>query len=271
MQEVKSPKKPLLYYYLVVLGMILLFNMIITPLLVQSQVVKVDYGTFVQMAEDKELGEVEINEAENQILFTDKDKTVVYEAGMIPDQALAQLLKDSGAKYGGQIMKQANPIISFLLSWVLPIAIFVLLGQYMSRRLMSQVGGKNAMRFGNSSAKVYVPSTQGIRFADVAGEDEAKENLQEIVDYLHNPQKYTEVGASMPKGILLVGPPGTGKTMLAKAVAGEANVPFFSISGSDFVEMFVGVGASRVRDLFAEDRTNVDSGKQNDNTHMEHT
>ena len=252
MQEVKSPKKPLLYYYLVVLGMILLFNMIITPLLVQSQVVKVDYGTFVQMAEDKELGEVEINEAENQILFTDKDKTVVYEAGMIPDQALAQLLKDSGAKYGGQIMKQANPIISFLLSWVLPIAIFVLLGQYMSRRLMSQVGGKNAMRFGNSSAKVYVPSTQGIRFADVAGEDEAKENLQEIVDYLHNPQKYTEVGASMPKGILLVGPPGTGKTMLAKAVAGEANVPFFSISGSEFVEMFVGMGASKVRDLFKQ-------------------
>ena len=252
MQEVKSPKKPLLYYYLVVLGMILLFNMIITPLLVQSQVVKVDYGTFVQMAEDKELDEVEINEAENQILFTDKDKTVVYEAGMIPDQALAQLLKDSGAKYGGQIMKQANPIISFLLSWVLPIAIFVLLGQYMSRRLMSQVGGKNAMRFGNSSAKVYVPSTQGIRFADVAGEDEAKENLQEIVDYLHNPQKYTEVGASMPKGILLVGPPGTGKTMLAKAVAGEANVPFFSISGSEFVEMFVGMGASKVRDLFKQ-------------------
>lgn len=204
------------------------------------------------MAENQELGEVEINETENQIIFTDKDQTAVYEAGMIPDQDLAQLLKDSGADYGGQIVKQANPIISFLLSWVLPIAIFILLGQYMNKKLMNQMGGKNAMSFGKSNAKVYVPSTQGIRFSNVAGEDEAKENLQEIVDYLHNPQKYTEAGASMPKGILLVGPPGTGKTMLAKAVAGEANVPFFSISGSEFVEMFVGMGASKVRDLFRQ-------------------
>lgn len=220
--------------------------------MLQSQIVETDYSTFVQMAEDKELGQVEINETENQILFTDKDNTVVYEAGMIPDQNLAQLLKDSGAQYGGQIIKQSNPIISFLLSWVLPIAIFILLGQYMNKRLMNQMGGKNAMSFGKSNAKVYVPSTQGIRFSDVAGEDEAKENLQEIVDYLHNPQKYTDVGASMPKGILLVGPPGTGKTMLAKAVAGEAGVPFFSISGSEFVEMFVGMGASKVRDLFQQ-------------------
>ena len=252
MKEVKSPKRPLIYYYLIVMGMILLFNMIITPLVVQSQIVETDYSTFVKMAENKELGEVEINETENQIIFTDKDKTVVYEAGMIPDQNLAQLLKNSGAQYGGQIIKQANPIITFLLSWVLPIVIFILLGQYMNKKLMNQMGGKNAMSFGKSNAKVYVPSTQGIRFSDVAGEDEAKENLQEIVDYLHNPQKYTEVGASMPKGILLVGPPGTGKTMLAKAVAGEANVPFFSISGSEFVEMFVGMGASKVRDLFQQ-------------------
>ena len=252
MKEVKSPKRPLIYYYLIVLGAILLFNMIVTPLLAQSQIVEVDYGTFVQMAEDGELDAVEINEAENQILFTDKDKTVVYETGMIPDPDLAQMLKESGAQYGGQIVKQTNPIISFLLSWVLPIAIFALLGQYMSRRMMSQMGGKNAMSFGKSGAKVYVPSTAGIRFADVAGEDEAKESLQEIVDYLHDPKKYTEAGAAMPKGILLVGPPGTGKTMLAKAVAGESGVPFFSMSGSEFVEMFVGMGASKVRDLFSQ-------------------
>ncbi len=249
MKEVRSPKKPLIYYYAIVLGAMLLFNMIVTPLLAQSQIVEVDYGTFVEMAEAGQLGVVEVNEAENQILFTDKDETVVYEAGMIPDQDLAQLLKNSGAKYGGQIVKQTNPLISFLLSWVLPIAIFALLGQYMSRRMMSQMGGKNAMSFGKSGAKVYVPSTQGIRFSDVAGEDEAKDNLAEVVDYLHDPKKYTDVGACMPKGILLVGPPGTGKTMLAKAVAGEAGVPFFSISGSEFVEMFVGMGASTVRAL----------------------
>ena len=254
MKEVKSPKKPLIYYYLIVLAAILLFNMIVTPLISQSQVVEVDYGTFVQMAEDQELGQVEVDESQNQILFTDKDETVLYKAGMIPDPDLAQLLKTSGAKYGGEILKQANPIVSFLLSWVLPIVIFVLVGQYMSRRLMNQAGGKDAMTFGlgKSNAKIYVQSTKGIRFSDVAGEDEAKESLAEIVDYLHSPKKYTEAGASMPKGILLVGPPGTGKTMLAKAVAGEANVPFFSISGSEFVEMFVGMGASKVRDLFKQ-------------------
>ncbi len=254
MKEVKSPKKPLIYYYLIVLAAILLFNMIVTPLISQSQVVEVDYGTFVQMAEDQELGQVEVDESQNQILFTDKDETVLYKAGMIPDPDLAQLLKTSGAKYGGEILKQANPIVSFLLSWVLPIVIFALVGQYMSRKLMNQAGGKDAMTFGlgKSNAKIYVQSTKGIRFSDVAGEDEAKESLAEIVDYLHSPKKYTEAGASMPKGILLVGPPGTGKTMLAKAVAGEANVPFFSISGSEFVEMFVGMGASKVRDLFKQ-------------------
>ncbi len=204
------------------------------------------------MAEDKDLGQVEVDETENQIIFTNKDETAIYKAGMIPDPDLAQLLKDSGAQYSGQIVEQANPIISFLISWVLPIVIFIALGQYMSKKLMQRAGGPNAMSFGKSNAKVYVQSTKGIRFSDVAGEEEAKESLAEIVDYLHNPKKYTEVGASMPKGILLVGPPGTGKTMLAKAVAGEANVPFFSISGSEFVEMFVGMGASKVRDLFKQ-------------------
>ena len=252
MKEATSPKKPLIYYYLIALGVILLFNMLITPTLMQAQVVQVDYGTFVQMAEDKQLSQVEVDETQNQIIFTAKDQAVLYKAGMIPDPDLAALLKDSGAQYGGQIIEQASPIISFLLSWVLPIAIFVFLGQYMNKKLMNQMGGKNALSFGKSNAKVYVPSTQGIHFSDVAGEDEAKESLQEIVDYLHNPKKYTEAGASMPKGILLVGPPGTGKTMLAKAVAGEANVPFFSISGSEFVEMFVGMGASKVRDLFKQ-------------------
>ena len=254
MKEVKSPKRPLLYYYLIALGVILLFNMLVMPVMSMNQVLEVDYGTFVQMAEDKNLGQVEVDETENQILFTDKDQTTIYKAGMIPDPDLARLLKDSGAKYGGQIIEQTNPILSFLLSWVLPIAIFIFLGQYMSKKLMEQAGGKNSLSFGmgKSNAKVYVQSTKGIRFSDVAGEDEAKESLQEIVDYLHDPTKYTQAGAAMPKGILLVGPPGTGKTMLAKAVAGEANVPFFSISGSEFVEMFVGMGASKVRDLFKQ-------------------
>ena len=241
--------------YLIVIGVILLFNMLLMPMITQSRVVEVDYGTFVQMAENKELREVEVDETQNQILFTDKDQKYIYKAGMISDPSLAQLLKDSGAKYGGEIIKQANPIISFLLSWVVPIVIFVLLGHYMNRKLMEQAGGgKNSMAFGlgKSNAKVYVQSTKGIKFSDVAGEDEAKESLTEIVDYLHNPKKYTQAGASMPKGILLVGPPGTGKTMLAKAVAGESNVPFFSISGSEFVEMFVGMGASKVRDLFRQ-------------------
>ncbi len=254
MKEVKSPKRPLIYYYLIALGVILLFNMLVMPIMSMNQVLEVDYGTFVQMAEDKNLGQVEVNETENQIVFTDKEQTAIYTAGMIPDPDLARLLKDSGAKYGGQIIQQTNPILSFLLSWLLPIAIFVLLGQYMNKKLMEQAGGKNSLSFGmgKSNAKVYVQSTKGIRFADVAGEDEAKESLQEIVDYLHDPTKYTKAGAAMPKGILLVGPPGTGKTMLAKAVAGEANVPFFSISGSEFVEMFVGMGASKVRDLFKQ-------------------
>ncbi len=254
MKEVKSPKRPLIYYYLIALGVILLFNMLVMPIMSMNQVLEVDYGTFVQMAEDKNLGQVEVNETENQIVFTDKEQTAIYTAGMIPDPDLARLLKASGAKYGGQIIQQTNPILSFLLSWILPIAIFVLLGQYMNKKLMEQAGGKNSLSFGmgKSNAKVYVQSTKGIRFADVAGEDEAKESLQEIVDYLHDPTKYTKAGAAMPKGILLVGPPGTGKTMLAKAVAGEANVPFFSISGSEFVEMFVGMGASKVRDLFKQ-------------------
>ena len=254
MKEVKSPKRPLIYYYLIALGVILLFNMLVMPIMSMNQVLEVDYGTFVQMAEDKNLGQVEVNETENQIVFTDKEQTAIYTAGMIPDPDLARLLKASGAKYGGQIIQQTNPILSFLLSWILPIAIFVLLGQYMNKKLMEQAGGKNSISFGmgKSNAKVYVQSTKGIRFADVAGEDEAKESLQEIVDYLHDPTKYTKAGAAMPKGILLVGPPGTGKTMLAKAVAGEANVPFFSISGSEFVEMFVGMGASKVRDLFKQ-------------------
>ena len=237
MKEVRSPKKPLIYYGLIVMAVLLK---------------EVDYGTFVQMAEDKDLGLVEVDETENQVVFTNKEGTAIYKAGMIPDPDLAQLLKDSGAQYSGQILQRANPMLSFLISWVLPIVLFALLGYYMNKKLMQRAGGPNAMSFGKSNAKVYVQSTKGIKFSDVAGEDEAKESLKEIVDYLHNPKKYTEAGASMPKGILLVGPPGTGKTMLAKAVAGEASVPFFSMSGSEFVEMFVGMGASKVRDLFKQ-------------------
>lgn len=252
MKEVKTPKKPLIYYGLIVLTVLLLFNMLITPMIAQRQVKEVDYGTFVQMAEDKDLGLVEVDEAENQVVFTDKDNTAIYKAGMIPDPGLAQLLKDSGAQYSGQILEQVNPLISFLLSWVLPIVVFAALGYYMNKKLMQRAGGSNAMSFGKANAKMYVQSTQGIKFSDVAGEDEAKESLGEIVDYLHNPKRYTEAGAAMPKGILLVGPPGTGKTMLAKAVAGESAVPFFSMSGSEFVEMFVGMGASKVRDLFQQ-------------------
>ena len=252
MKEVKSPKKPLIYYGLIVMAVLLLFNMLITPMIAQHQVKEVDYGTFVQMAEDKDLGLVEVDETENQVVFTNKEGTAIYKAGMIPDPDLAQLLRDSGAQYSGQILQRANPMLSFLISWVLPIVLFALLGYYMNKKLMQRAGGPNAMSFGKSNAKVYVQSTKGIKFSDVAGEDEAKESLKEIVDYLHNPRKYTEAGASMPKGILLVGPPGTGKTMLAKAVAGEASVPFFSMSGSEFVEMFVGMGASKVRDLFKQ-------------------
>lgn len=252
MQEVKKPKKPLIFYYAIVLIILLLFNFLAMPWLAQHQIKEVDYGTFIEMAENHELGQVEVQQQENQILFTDKENKTVYKTGMMPDPYITQRLDDSGAVYSGEIIEQTNPIISFLLSWVLPIVIFIAIGQFMSKKLMEKAGGPNAMSFGKSNAKVYVKSSQGIKFSDVAGEDEAKESLSEIVDYLHNPNKYKEIGASMPKGILLVGPPGTGKTMLAKAVAGEANVPFFSMSGSEFVEMFVGMGASKVRELFKQ-------------------
>jgi len=252
MKEVKNPRKPLLYYYGIVLLILLLFNMIVTPLLLQRQVIHVDYGTFMGMIEDKNIGSVEVESS--QILFTDKDGTAIYKTGVMNDPTLTERLYAAGAIFGQEIQQGTSPVLSFLLSFVLPLVIFIGLGQYMSKKLMEQMGGKNSMAFGmgKSSAKVYVQSTDGIHFSDVAGEDEAKESLTEIVDYLHNSQKYTDVGASMPKGLLLVGPPGTGKTMLAKAVAGEANVPFFSISGSEFVEMFVGMGASKVRDLFRQ-------------------
>ena len=250
MKEVKSPKKPLIYYYGIVLLILFLFNLIVTPLLAQGQVVEVDYGTFMQMIEDKDIGMVQVEDS--QILFTDKDNTIIYETGAMDDPTLTQRLFDAGAQFTRVVEEPMSPILSFLLTFVLPLVIFIGIGQYMNKKLMEQMGGKNSMAFGKSNAKVYVQSSQGIRFSDVAGEDEAKESLAEIVDYLHDPKKYTDVGASMPKGVLLVGPPGTGKTMLAKAVAGEANVPFFSISGSEFVEMFVGMGASKVRDLFKQ-------------------
>ena len=253
MKEVKTPKRPLIYYYGIVLLIVLLFNMVVAPLLSQRQVKEVDYGTFMDMIEEGNIGVVQVEDT--QILFTDKDRTVVYETAPMEDPTLTERLHDTGAEFARVIEEPISPIWSFLLTFVLPILIFVGLGQYMSKKLMEQAGGGNgsmAFGMGKSSAKVYVQSTKGIRFSDVAGEDEAKESLSEIVDYLHNPGKYTEAGASMPKGILLVGPPGTGKTMLAKAVAGEADVPFFSISGSEFVEMFVGMGASKVRDLFRQ-------------------
>ena len=252
MKEVKSPRKPLIYYYGIVLLVILVFNMVISPLLANARVKEVDYGTFMKMIEDKDIGSVEV--ADSEIVFTDKDNTQIYKTGEMNDPTLTERLYASGAKFTRNIEKGMSPLLSFFLTFILPILIFAALGQYMAKKMMSQAGGPNAMAFGmgKSNAKVYVPSTDGIRFADVAGEDEAKENLAEIVDYLHNPKKYSDVGASMPKGVLLVGPPGTGKTMLAKAVAGEAGVPFFSMSGSEFVEMFVGMGASKVRDLFRQ-------------------
>ena len=252
MKEVKSPKKPLIYYYGIVLLVIVIFNMVVSPLLMSSGVKEVDYGTFMKMIDDKDIGSVEVGDSE--IVFTDKDNTQIYKTGEMNDPTLTQRLYDADAVFTKNIEKTMSPLLSTFLTIILPILIFAGLGQYMSKKLMSQAGGPNAMAFGmgKSNAKVYIPSTDGIRFDDVAGEDEAKENLAEIVDYLHNPQKYSDVGASMPKGVLLVGPPGTGKTMLAKAVAGEANVPFFSMSGSEFVEMFVGMGASKVRDLFKQ-------------------
>ena len=245
---------PDIFYYVVAMLVLLLFNFLAMPWLAQRRIQEVDYGTFMSMTEEGNIGQVEVQEQENQILFTDKEYQHIYKTGMMPDPELTQRLYDSGASFTGEIIKQADPILSFLLSWILPIVIFILIGQYISRRLTRNAGGPNAMMFGmgKSNAKVYVKSSEGIRFSDVAGEDEAKENLSEIVDYLHNPDKYKKIGTSMPKGILLVGPPGTGKTMLAKAVAGEAGVPFFSMSGSEFVEMFVGMGASKVRDLFKQ-------------------
>ena len=253
MKEVKSPKKPLIYYYSIIILIVLLFNVVVAPLLMKNQVEEVDYGTFMRMIDEKNIGEVEVED--DEIVFTDKDKQQVYTTGAMDDPTLTQRLYDAGATFTKQVQQTTSPVLSFILSTLVPLLIFFGIGQYLSKKLVESAGGKNSMMFGGagrSNAKVYVQSTQGIHFADVAGEDEAKESLQEIVDYLHNPEKYTEAGASMPKGILLVGPPGTGKTMLAKAVAGESNVPFFSISGSEFVEMFVGMGASKVRDLFAQ-------------------
>ena len=254
MNEVKRPKKPLIYYYVIAMLILLLVNLLLTPWLLERQIREVDYGTFMTMTEEGNIGQVEIQEDENQIVFTDKDNRTIYKTGTVEDADPTKMLYESGASFSGQIVEQMSPILSFLISWVLPIAIFIGIGEYMSRKLMKRAGGANSMAFGmgKSSAKVYVKSSEGICFSDVAGEDEAKENLSEIVDYLHDPGKYKAVGASMPKGILLVGPPGTGKTMLAKAVAGESNVPFFSMSGSEFVEMFVGMGAAKVRDLFKQ-------------------
>ena len=252
MKEVKSPKKPLIYYYCIVLLVLMVFNSFIVPLIARQQIKEVDYGTFMSMTEKGEIGKVEIES--NQILFTDKDGQNVYKTGVMNDPGLTERLHASGAEFASEIVEEASPLMTFFLTWILPVVIFVVIGQLLYKKMSEKMGGgPNSMMFGlgNSNAKVYVPSTDGgIRFADVAGEDEAKDNLQEIVNYLHDPSKYKAIGASMPKGILLVGPPGTGKTMLAKAVAGEANVPFFSISGSEFVEMFVGMGASKVRNLF---------------------
>ena len=253
MNEVKSPKKPLLYYYLLVMLVLLLFNLLAMPWISEHQIKEVDYNTFVSMVEKKEIGKVDIQEQENRILFTDTEEKTIYKTAMVPDDDLVSRLLEAGISTSGTEIQQTSLLVS-ILSWVLPLIIFIGLGQMLSRSLMKKMGGGNSMMFnmGKSNAKVYVKSAEGIKFDDVAGEDEAKENLQEVVNYLHDPSKYQDIGASMPKGILLVGPPGTGKTMLAKAVAGEANVPFFSMSGSEFVEMFVGMGASKVRDLFRQ-------------------
>ena len=254
MKEVKPSKKPLAIYYGIVLLVLLVLNLVFVPWLTERQVKEVDYGTFMSMTAEKQIGRVDIES--NQIIFTDKDEKQVYKTGLMDDPGLTQRLYDAGAQFSSEIVEQGSPVLSFLIWFALPILLFSFIGNQMNKKLMEKAGGgPGAMMFGGagkSNAKVYVQSTHGIRFADVAGEDEAKENLQEIVNYLHDPKQYEEIGASMPKGILLVGPPGTGKTMLAKAVAGESNVPFFSISGSEFVEMFVGMGASKVRDLFKQ-------------------
>ena len=252
MKEVKPPRKPLFYYYGIALVVLLLINFLLVPLVARHAVQEVDYGTFMTMTENKEIGKVEVED--NQIIFTNKDGSKIYKTGPMNDPDLTQRLYDAGVEFTRDIVEQTSPLLSVVLTWVLPIVLFIAVGQLMAKKLTDRAGGPGSMMFGagKSNAKIYVQSSQGIRFADVAGEDEAKENLQEIVNYLHDPSKYQEIGASMPKGILLVGPPGTGKTMLAKAVAGESQVPFFSISGSEFVEMFVGMGASKVRDLFSQ-------------------
>ncbi len=252
MNEVKQPKRPLVFYYGMVLLVLFLFNSLVTPWIAKRQIREVDYGTFMTMTENHEIGRVEVQD--HQILFTDLNNTAVYKTGRMDDPGMVERLHASGAVFSSEIVEQMSPFLSIFLSWVLPLLIFVFIGQYLSKKMMNKMGGPNAMMFnmGKSNAKVYVKSSDGISFADVEGVDEAEENLQEIVDYLHNPEKYREIGANMPKGVLLVGPPGTGKTMLAKAVAGESNVPFFSMSGSEFVEMFVGMGASKVRDLFKQ-------------------
>ena len=254
MNEVKSPKKPLIYYYLAAILLVVLFNMLAMPWLAEHQIQEVDYNTFVSMTEKKEIGKVEIQQQSNRILFTDKDEKTIYKTAIVPDDGMVQRLLDAGISTTGEEIEQTS-LLTDILGWVLPLVLFIAIGQLVSRSLMKKMGGGgNSLMFnmGRSDAKIYVKSAEGIKFDDVAGEDEAKENLQEVVNYLHDPSKYKEIGASMPKGILLVGPPGTGKTMLAKAVAGEANVPFFSMSGSEFVEMFVGMGASKVRDLFKQ-------------------
>ena len=252
MNEIKKPKKPFIFYYAIVLVALLLFNSLLMPYLMERRVKEVDYGTFMTMTDKKEIGQVDIES--NQIIFTNKDGSEIYKTGVIEDAGLVERLHDSGAVFASEIIEETSPLLSILLYWILPLVIFIGLGQLLSKKMMEKMGGPNSMSFstGKSNAKIYVKSSNGITFDDVEGVDEAEENLVEIVDYLHNPDKYKEIGASMPKGVLLVGPPGTGKTMLAKAVAGEANVPFFSISGSEFVEMFVGMGASKVRDLFKQ-------------------
>ena len=252
MNEVKQPKKPLMWYYSVVLIAILLFNVLVMPMIADMKIKEVDYGTFMSMTEQKDIGRVEIQD--NQILFTNKDESQIFKTGLLDDPGRTERLYEAGAKFSGEIVEETSPILNFFLYFLLPLILFAGLGQVLSRKMMDKMGGPNAMSFnmGKSNAKVYVKSSDGIRFSDVAGVDEAEESLSEIVNYLHDPSKYREIGATMPKGVLLVGPPGTGKTMLAKAVAGEADVPFFSISGSEFVEMFVGMGASKVRDLFKQ-------------------
>ncbi len=253
MQEVKKPRKPLIFYYTIALVILLLFNLLAMPYINAYQVKEVDYGTFMSMTEEQNIGKVEV--MDNQIVFTDKEGTKIFKTGLMEDPGRTERLYEAGAVFSSEIVEETSPFLSILLTWVLPMVVFIALGQFLTKKMMDKMGGgSGAMSFnmGKSNAKVYVKSSDGIKFSDVAGEDEAKENLTEIVDYLHNPDKYKEIGASMPKGILLVGPPGTGKTMLAKAVAGEANVPFFSMSGSEFVEMFVGMGASKVRDLFKQ-------------------